>query len=132
MNKTKKEFKNFILYAIVGGIATLSEWIIFFFLDELFSIHYIVATVIAYVISTFVNWLAGRLILFKSTEKGVVLEIISIYLTSIIGLLLNMLIMWGAVEKIGINEMISKIAATVIVFGWNYVIRKVVIYKEQI
>ena len=38
-------------------------------------------------------------------------------------------IMFSTVEKIGLAEMLSKIIATGIVFAWNFLIRKLVIYK---
>lgn len=56
-------------------------------------------------------------------------EIAKIYAVSVIGLLMNMAIMFVAVEKIGLPEMLSKIIATGIVFGWNFLVRKLVIYK---
>lgn len=132
MKKTmvsKKNIKDFMLYVIVGGIATVCEWIIFYILNTTFAWHYILATVIAYILSTFVNWAAGRIIMFKKTEKGLLHEITSIYAASVIGLLLNMLIMWLMVDLFSINSMLSKVIATGLVFIWNFLIRKIVIYK---
>lgn len=55
----KSNVKDFLLYLIVGAIAIITEWIVFFVLDKV-PFHYTLATVIAYILSTFVNWLAGR------------------------------------------------------------------------
>ena len=58
-----------------------------------------------------------------------------IYATSVIGLLLNWLIMWFAIDclrMLGLPsapEMLAKIIATGVVFFWNFIIRKLVIYK---
>ena len=62
-----KEIQDFFKYLVVGGIATISEWIIFFFLDKM-SVYYAIATVIAYMLSTFVNWLMGRILVFKEAK----------------------------------------------------------------
>lgn len=126
----KKDFKDLLLYMVVGGIATVAEWVAFYLVNDICRWHYMFATVAAYVFSTFVNWLAGRIIMFKNTNKSILFEIISIYMASIIGLLLNLLIMWVAVDLCGIQEMLSKIIATGCVFIWNYLIRKLLIYKE--
>jgi putative flippase GtrA len=48
----KSNLKDLFLYLIVGGIATVTEWILFYLLDKC-AVHYTVATIIAYVISTF-------------------------------------------------------------------------------
>lgn len=122
--------KDFLLYLIVGAIATVTEWILFFIFDKC-SIHYSVATIIAYILSTFVNWLAGRILVFKATEKSLFNEIISIYIASIVGLLLNLLIMWITVDIFSFAEMFSKIIATGMVFIYNFLIRKLFIYKGK-
>lgn len=125
----KKELKNWILYLIVGGIATLVEWLFFWIFNYKIGVQYLLATVFAYIISTFSNWLAGRIILFKESNQSFFGEIIKIYLVSIIGLILNLIIMWIAVSVFNVYEMIAKGIATVIVFAWNYLIRKFFIYK---
>lgn len=126
----KETVKDFFKYLVVGAIATLVEWILFYLLNTLFSIHYIAATTIAYIISTFSNWFFGRVLVFEKSEKGPLAEIASIYAASVIGLLLNVLIMWVAVSGFGIAEMLSKVIATGLVFMYNFIIRKLVIYKK--
>lgn len=122
-----KGIKQLFLYLLVGGIATAVEWIFFWFLD--LWMHYLAATTIAFTISTFANWLAGRLIMFKKAEQRLVKEMALIYATSICGLLFNFLIMWIAIDGVGLPDMISKVIATGIVFFWNFFIRKYLIYK---
>lgn len=126
----KKMIKDLFLYLIVGIIATLAEWLVFYLANDLGRWNYMVATVVAYILSTFVNWLAGRIIMFKESAKGILYDLLCVYGASIIGLVLNLLIMWVAVEVCRINEMIAKIAATGIVFIWNFLIRKFFIYKN--
>ena len=127
----KQNLNELFLYLIVGVIATVSEWGVFYLTDDIFNIYYMFATIIAYILSTFVNWIAGRLIVFKNTDKSIFFELFCVYMASIIGLLLNLLIMWFAVVFFGIQEMISKIIATCLVFIWNYLIRKLFIYKKN-
>ena len=126
----KKEIQDFFKYLLVGGIATVSEWVIFFFLDKA-HIYYAIATVIAYMMSTFVNWLMGRILVFKKSDQPLWKEILSIYIVGIIGLILNLIIMWFAIELFHLSNMFSKILATIIVFSYNYIIRKILIYKGQ-
>lgn len=126
----KNNLKDFLLYLVVGGIATVTEWFLFFVMEKC-RIHYVIATAIAYILSTFVNWLVGRLLVFKDNHSSFLKEILSIYVASIVGLLLNLIIMWLAIDIININEMISKISATAIVFFYNFIVRKLLIYKKR-
>ena len=123
-----KEIQDFLKYLVVGGIATISEWIIFFFLDKM-SVYYAIATVIAYMLSTFVNWRMGRILVFKEAKQPLWKEIASIYIVSIGGLLLNLLIMSFTIELLNLSNMFSKVLATGIVFSYNFLIRKIFIYK---
>ena len=74
----KNNIKEFLLYLVVGGIATVTEWVLFFIMDKCY-IHYAIATIIACLLSTFVNWLAGRLLVFKESHSSFLKEILSIY-----------------------------------------------------
>lgn len=126
--KINKNIKQFSVYLIVGGLATIVEWAAFYLLGNLLNIHYLTATALAFVVSTFANWLFGKWMLFKKSQ-GIFKELLKVYITSIAGLLFNLGIMWLAVEVCCFHKMTSKIIATVIVFFWNFLIRKLVIYK---
>jgi len=127
----KKNLKELFLYLIVGGIATLSEWVIFRLFDSALSVHYTLSTVIAYLLSTFVNWAAGRLLVFRKSHQPFWQEILKIYLAAIAGLLMNLAIMFICVDLLRMDEMLSKILATGIVFLFNFLIRKLYIYKNR-
>lgn len=134
-----KELKNIILYGIVGGIATVVEWGLFYLLCERGGVQYLLATAIAFFFSTFANWISGRLILFKksSEEKKagtcicLIKELFRIYLTSLTGLLFNFIIMYVLVEQFDVVKMWAKVIATMLVFAYNYLIRTRVIYRNN-
>ena len=115
---------------MVGGGATLVEWALFWLLDAKAGLHHQWATVIAYTVSTFANWGFGRLLVFKKSERGVAAEIAGVYLAAAVGLLLNMGIMFVLVDALGWNEMLSKVIATGLVFVWNFLIRRLAIYRK--
>ena len=119
------------LYLIVGGLATIVEWGCFWVFFDMLLIQYLLATAMAFVFSTFANWAFGRLLVFRGMQRQSLLkELASIYLTSLGGLLLNLIIMYVMVDFMGIWEMFAKITATILVFSYNYLIRKKLIYKK--
>lgn len=137
LNELLKKFnwKHFLSYLAVGGAATLVEWSLYGLFVYLIHIPALIANVPAMIISTFSNWLFGRLWTFKGTPKGNVwMEIGKVYLASIVGILLNELILWGLLHFLGSGElmkMICKVIATGVVFLYNYLVRVLVIYRKK-
>lgn len=130
-----ENLKQFISYFGVGGVAAIVEWVCFFLLDW-FGTPYLVATIIAFIVATFANWFLGRTFTFKDSSykdnRGK--EIILVFFVSAIGLAFNMLLMYLFVDVIGMNKNLmktgAKIISTGIVFIWNYLARKLWIYKK--
>ena len=129
--KLKQTSLQFLLYLIVGGLATLVDWGFFYVFRSIVGIPLLAANIFAFLISTFANWAFGRLFLFRHAahDSSVPLEIAKVYLTNLVGLLLNLGILWVTVEKLAFAPMGAKILATFLVFFWNFSIRKLVIYK---
>lgn len=122
------ELKKFMSYFIVGGISAIIEWVTFYFSDKIF--HFSVATIIAFLIATFANYILGKKMTFKD-YKNQKNEVFSIYLVSAIGLVLNLVFMKIFVDYMHILEIISKIGATGLVFFWNYFSRRLFIYNDK-
>lgn len=126
----KANIKQFISYFFVGGVAAIVEWVMFFIFANVLQINYFVSTVIAFIFSTTANWILGRITTFKDKKAK---EAFLVFIVSAIGLLFNLILMYLFVTVMGfdssLGKTLSKIAATGIVFIWNFLIRKLVIYK---
>jgi putative flippase GtrA len=134
---SKKNIMQFCSYFVVGGIAAIVEWIMFYIFASICTINYMIATVLAFLFSTTANWLLGRILTFRNDQRYIHnrwKEILSVFVVSGIGLIFNIFIMYILVSLIGWDTKqlmtISKIIATGIVFIWNFLIRKLVIYKN--
>lgn len=132
----KANIKQFISYFFVGGVAAIVEWVMFFIFANVLQINYFVSTVIAFIFSTTANWILGRIITFKDNntyKDKKAKEAFLVFIVSAIGLLFNLILMYLFVTVMGfdssLGKTLSKIAATGIVFIWNFLIRKLVIYK---
>ena len=129
--------KKFLSYLVAGGLATLVEWTCYWIFRNSASMRNMAAVVFALVISTFSNWLFGRLITFRRSHASslispkIILEILQVYMASMVGLGLNVFIMWLLHGQRHIPDMLSKMIATGIVFLYNYFIRILVIYREK-
>ena len=132
----KANIKQFISYFFVGGVAAIVEWVMFFIFANVLQINYFVSTVIAFIFSTTANWILGRITTFKDNntyKDKKAKEAFIVFIESAIGLLFNLILMYLFVTVMGfdssLGKTLSKIAATGIVFIWNFLIRKLVIYK---
>ena len=132
----KANIKQFISYFFVGGVAAIVEWVMFFIFANVLQINYFVSTVIAFIFSTTANWILGRITTFKDNntyKDKKAKEAFLVFIVSAIGLLFNLILMYIFVTVMGfdssLGKTLSKIAATGIVFIWNFLIRKLVIYK---
>ena len=133
----RKFVTQFISYFCVGGIAAIVEWVMFAIFANVLNINYLLATCAAFVFSTTVNWLLGKIWTFrdsKAFEGKAAQEAFLIFLVSGIGLVFNIALMFCFVTIIGLNSPLqktaSKVAATGIVFIWNFLIRKLAIYRQ--
>ena len=97
---------------------------------------YLLATVLAFIVSTTTNWFLGRTFTFKesSYSNQRTKELLLVFLVSAIGLGFNLLLMFLFVRLLGMNTNLlktaAKIMATGIVFIWNFVSRKIWIYRD--
>jgi putative flippase GtrA len=121
----------------VGGCAALVEWGMFYLFASVCGLHYLLAATLAFIVSTTVNLVLGKLISFRDSDRyegKTALEAILVFAVSAAGLLFNLALMFLFVQVLKMNTdflmILSKICATSIVFIWNFLIRKLVIYRE--
>lgn len=124
-SKIKKLLEQLVKFGIVGVIATLLEWVIFYICTNQLKIHYSISTIIGFSISTIFNyWASVKWVFDVNKEKSEKLNFILFVVLSIVGLGLNELILWICIEKFAIYNMIGKVIATGIVMVFNFITRK--------
>lgn len=128
---TKNGFLQFFRYVFVGGIATVVDWGILFLLTDFARIHHLISAVIAFTGGLITNFFLSRLLVFKANEARVnaAMEFLSYTLIGIIGLGITELILFLLTDCGQLHYMLSKVIATVIVLAWNYIARKLIVYK---
>ena len=129
--------RQFLSYFCVGGVSALVEWTVFALLLYILDMSYPAATSLAFIFSTTTNWYLGRTFTFSDSEayKGKsVKEYLLVFLVSAIGLGFNILLMYFFVDVLGMStktmQTSAKVISTGIVFMWNFLSRKFLIYKE--
>jgi putative flippase GtrA len=136
---SKKDIRQFLSYTVVGGVATLVEWGLFWYFVYLLTWNQNVALVVAYAISTLVNMLLGRILTFRharvvgsgtSRALNAAKETALIYLVSAAGCVLNLILLNLLTEVFGMDSMVAKVLVTGMMLLVNFLARKLGIYRE--
>ena len=124
--KQNKLFIQIMKFLVVGGTATLIDFVVLFILKEFASFNEIIANTISFTISVIYNYIASVKWVFDvNKEKDAKQQFIIFIVFSIIGLLINNIILWICVDKFAIYYLIGKVIATIIVMVFNFVTRKI-------
>lgn len=133
---SKPVVKQVIVFFFVGGVSSIVEWVLFTILSLGLDVQYLVATVLAVICSTFVNWfLCKRFVFTEKTRFGdkIGKEVAAVYLVGFAGMLANLGLMWVFVEVLGFGEVwrkvLAKMVSTVIVCFSNFFVKKFIIYR---
>jgi putative flippase GtrA len=136
---TNNEFIKVILYLFVGGTAALVEWGLFylFFYYLLVGLRLsvdtltMVATALAFGLSTLYHYFLGNILVFDSGSKyDKSKELSLVFLVSIMGLVFNLVLMYIFVGLLAWQPMFAKVLTSCIVVVWNYLSRKKWIFKS--
>lgn len=123
--KNNKLLLQIFKFIIVGGTATVIDFVVLFILKEFIGLNEIVANTISFTVSVIYNYIASVKWVFDvDQDKSKSKQFITFIIFSIIGLLINNLILWICIDKLSIYYLIGKAIATGIVMVFNFITRK--------
>lgn len=125
----KKIIQQIINFAAVGIIATILDYLFFVLFFNIFHQHYIIATIIAFILSTVFNYWASIRYVFNSRFNGreKIKEFIIFLCLSVLGLSLATFLMRVTVDYINVHPNFAKLLVTGAVMILNFVTRKIFI-----
>lgn len=124
-------FIQFFRYFIAGGTAFIVDFSILIFLKEVFLIHYLIAATISFLIALFVNYAICKIWVFNLYKNNNrYFEFSIFFLTSLLGLIINDVSLWFFKEITLFDYRIAKIFATGIAFVWNFLSKKIILFKN--
>mgnify|MGYP003314504685 CR=1 FL=1 len=129
--------KEFLRYVVVGGISFAADFATIVAFEETllkaFSWGLYAAVVCGFVVGLAVNYYLSLKFVFTSPDYADRGRSLSAFLAfgviGLVGLLLTELGMWLGIECLGWNYMVVKILVTGVVLMWNYLGRKLIIFR---
>ena len=120
----KERFLEIVRFCIVGGLSLIVDCGVLYGLTDFCGVHYLYSAAISFTVSVIFNyWLCVKYV-FKNARHQTPRQATIFIGSSIVGLGLNQLCMWFFVEIILLHYMLAKLAATVIVTIWNYIMKR--------
>ena len=128
--KNVKLFIQIFKFIIVGGMATVLDWILYYILYNYLGVSPLVANIISFSISTVYNyWASTKWVFEVNKDKSSKRLFIEFALFSAIGLGLTELLLWIGIKVLFMDAMLIKIIATIIVMIFNFITRKIFLEK---
>ncbi len=141
MKYEKKDLKplffEFMRFCVVGGVAFLADYGVLVLLNnilpELSGFRLYIATAGGFIVGLTVNYILSIHFVYisaRTSHVGRTLKAFAIFaLVSAVGLGLTLLGMFIGTELLFINYKLVKVVVTGVVLLWNYIGRKVFIFK---
>ena len=129
MKEILKKYETFLKYIIVAVISFLID-ITLFTIFNISTKKIVLSTILARIISSFINYLLNKDKVFKEKDKSFK-TIIKYYLLVIVQMLVSALGVKNLYSLIKINPTIIKIPVEIILFMCNYFIQKIFIFKKR-
>lgn len=130
ITKSSNTFIQFFRYIFVGGVAFLADGGSLFLITSI-GVNYLISVIFAFVIGLAVNYGLSKLLVFENSSVNGKIEFLVYGIIGVIGLGFTEIIMYVLTEIAGLYFMVSKVIATIIVLVWNFVARKITLYRKK-
>jgi putative flippase GtrA len=120
----------FVRFLLAGGLSALVDFLLLVLLVEVFSVYYLVASGMSFIVGLILNYLVCRTWVFQRGKYGQMIEFLAFCTGGSIGLGLNQIILLLLVGHFFLDYRLSKIISITLVTLWNFLTKKYLIFKN--
>ena len=127
------KYKEPLLYLFFGGLTTLISIFVFWLFNSPLGLNELVANLISWLLAVLFAFLTNKTWVFQSggQEKGFLSLMLSYYAGRLVTLGVEELLLLVFITWLGFNSMAVKIAAQIVVIVLNYVISKLLVFRDK-
>lgn len=126
-----KKYKELLLYGIFGVLTTIVNIVVYSLCTHMFSINYLISTVIAWLISVLFAYITNRMYVFESKSSNILKEMLSFFSFRVLSGAIDIIIMYVFVDLFRWNDIFVKILSNIIVIILNYIFSKLFVFKNN-
>jgi len=129
-NGTDNTAVQLLRYTLVGACAFAFDFSCLFFLTSCCHVYYLVSAAIAFLIGLAVNYVLSVAWVFNRRRMNKWFSEFAVFaLIGLGGLVLNEVFIWFFTEVILLFYLLSKVISTVLVYLYNFLVRKYVLFS---
>lgn len=129
---TNNTYIQLFRYLFAGLVAFLADLATLYFLTDFAGVYYLISAAIGFLVGLTITYLFSVLWIFdeRRTQNKFV-EVTIFALIGLVGLMLTSFFMWLFTSILLFHYLYSKIITTVIVFIWNFIAKKKILFTKK-
>lgn len=128
-----KEIINYLIFGVLTTIISLLTYylLVLTILNPDMALELQIANIISWLVSVTFAYITNRKYVFNSKNKNIKKEITKFYSSRITTLIIDMFLMFIFVSIFNFNDKIIKLIVQVIIIILNYLLSKLLVFKEK-
>lgn len=129
-----KKYKEMLLYLFFGGLSFIVSISIYAAFNIGMALNELIANVLSWIITVMFAFLTNRIWVFRSPTNSVsefIKQMFAFYSGRVITLIVEEAVLLIFITWLGFNSILIKVIAQVIVIVLNYIISKLLIFKNK-
>lgn len=128
-----KEIINYLIFGVLTTIVSLTTYyfLVYTILNPNKPIQLQIANIISWITCVTFAYITNRKYVFNSKDKKIIKEMTKFYSSRLTTLFLDMLFMFIFVSKLNFNDKIIKLILQVIITILNYILSKILVFKNR-
>lgn len=124
--------RQFLQYALVGGLAFIVDFGVLFLLTDKIGLHYLTSATAAFLVGLLVNYVLCVAWIFDvRTIENRGHEFVIFSIIGVAGLALNNGLMYALTDFAGLHYLLSKLFAAVVILIFNFAFRRTMLFTER-
>jgi putative flippase GtrA len=120
----------FARFLLGGGFSALIDFLLLVLLVEAFSVYYLVAGAMSFLVGLILNYFVSRRWIFQGGKYDKIIEFLVFCTGGAVGLGLNQIVLLVFVGHFSLDYRFSKIISVSLVTFWNFLTKKYLIFKN--